>query len=76
MTRRTSVGFLIVCTVMASSVLASPGAEVDHFQAMRLTRLDPAVALPDKRVTNLEGREVALHSFRGKVLLINFWTTW
>jgi cytochrome oxidase Cu insertion factor (SCO1/SenC/PrrC family) len=76
MTRRMSVGFPMVCILMASHVLVALGADVAHFQAMRLTRLDQAVALPDIRLPNLEGQEVALRSFRGKVVLINFWTTW
>ena len=43
---------------------------------MHLTRLDQVVALPDMRVPDIEGQEVALRSFQKKVVLINFWTTW
>jgi hypothetical protein len=76
MTRRLSVGFPMVCILVASRVLVALGADVTHFQAMRLTRLEQAVTLPDMRVSNLAGQEVALRSFRGEVVLINFWTTW
>jgi cytochrome oxidase Cu insertion factor (SCO1/SenC/PrrC family) len=76
MTHRMIIGCLIAFVVIASHALAVPGADTAHFEALQLTRLDPAVALPDKRVPNLDGQEVGLRSFQGKVVLINFWTTW
>lgn len=76
MTRRMIAGFLMVCALMASHALVALGADAAHFEALGFTRLEPAVALPDMRVRNLDGQEVALRSFRGKVVLINFWTTW
>jgi hypothetical protein len=76
MTRRIIAGFLIVIACMASYALVALGADKAHFDALRLTRLDPAMPLPDMRVPNLDGQEVALRSFQGKALLINFWTTW
>ena len=37
----------------------------------------PAFApAPDLRFTDLEGREVALSSFRGHVVVMNLWATW
>jgi len=76
MTRRIIVAFLIVCALVASHALVVLGADAAHFEALQLTRLDQAVALPDMRVPDIEGQEVSLRSFRGKVVLINFWTTW
>lgn len=48
------------------------------------TRLTPAkltahgsrVLAPDFELTDLEGRPVRLSGLRGKVVLLNFWTTW
>lgn len=31
---------------------------------------------PDFTLTNLDGEEVSLSDFRGKIVLINFWATW
>jgi hypothetical protein len=76
MTRRILVGFLMIGALMSSHVLEALGADAAHFQAMRLTRLEPVVPLPDMRVPGIEGPEVALRSFRGRVVLLNFWTTW
>jgi len=39
----------------------------------------PAIAgnkAPDLTLTDLSGRNVKLSSFRGKVVLLNFWATW
>jgi peroxiredoxin len=33
-------------------------------------------AAPDFTRTDLDGRSIALHSYRGKLLLLNFWATW
>jgi cytochrome oxidase Cu insertion factor (SCO1/SenC/PrrC family) len=76
MTYRMMVGCLLIATLMLSHVLDALGADAAHFQAMRLTRLEPAMALPDMRVPDIEGKEIALRSFQGRVVLLNFWTTW
>jgi thiol-disulfide isomerase/thioredoxin len=36
----------------------------------------PASELPEISLTNLSGQEVPLASYRGKVLLVDFWATW
>jgi cytochrome c biogenesis protein CcmG/thiol:disulfide interchange protein DsbE len=36
----------------------------------------PVRELPDLVLQNLEGRDVPLRSFRGKILLVDFWATW
>ncbi|MGQ9658766.1 MAG: TlpA family protein disulfide reductase [Thermochromatium sp.] len=37
---------------------------------------EPLQTLPDFRLTDLEGREVASNAWAGKVLVLNFWATW
>ena len=37
---------------------------------------EPLQTLPDFRLTDLDGREVASHAWSGKVLVLNFWATW
>ena len=34
---------------------------------------DPA---PDLKVKDLDGRELSLQAYKGKVVLLNFWATW
>ena len=46
-------------------------------QAARSERqAEPLQTLPDFRLTDLEGREVASNAWAGKVLVLNFWATW
>ena len=37
---------------------------------------EPAGELPEILLKDLSGREVSLSSYRGKVLLVDFWATW
>ena len=64
------------CLWLIGSVLWVQGADVEHFRAMNLERFARAVELPDVRLLDVKGKEVALRSFRGKVMLVNFWATW
>jgi hypothetical protein len=56
--------------------LHAQGADLTLFQAMNLVHYSEALKIPDVSLPDLEGKEVPLRAFRGKVLLINFWTTW
>jgi hypothetical protein len=59
-----------------SHALPAQGADQAHFQAVNLTYFVEPAALPDISLPDLQGQQVALRSFTGKVLLLNFWTTW
>jgi len=41
-----------------------------------LSPVTPPVEAPGIRLKDMDGAEVALENFRGKVLLLNFWATW
>ncbi|MDH3605209.1 MAG: hypothetical protein OEU26_36925 [Candidatus Tectomicrobia bacterium] len=69
-------GLALCCLWLMTAVPNVMGADMAHFQAMQLTRLPEAVALPDVRLLNVEGKAVSLRSFRDQVVLVNFWTTW
>lgn len=62
--------------LLAIGVSSSQGDDTSHFQAMSLIRFAEAVESPPIRLVGLDGKEVSLHSFRGQVILLNFWTTW
>ena len=42
----------------------------------QFTRNDPLLPAPDVDFLNASGESVTLASFRGKVVLVNFWATW
>ena len=52
------------------------GADAPHFRALNLARYLKAPAVPDLSLLDLESQEVSFSMFRGKVVLLNFWTTW
>jgi hypothetical protein len=60
----------------AGGMSHAQGADPELFRALNLVRFSDAVELPDLRLPDLDGQEVPLRTFRGKVLMINFWTTW
>jgi peroxiredoxin len=56
-----------VCLAMATlSIAATPSLASDG----------TLQAAPDFTLTDLEGRSLSLRSYRGKLVLLNFWATW
>ncbi len=76
MKRKWFLGFLSVFLWIAGPVAGVQGVDTAHFRALNLIRFPKPVALPDVSLPDLEADDVALSSFRGKVVLLNFWTTW
>jgi cytochrome oxidase Cu insertion factor (SCO1/SenC/PrrC family) len=68
------LGFaIIVCLWLAASV---HGADSELFEAAQLERLPRAIPMPEVSLPDLEGQKMSLRSFKGQVVLMNFWTTW
>ena len=61
---------------LAVGIRLTPAADLAHFQAMHLVRFPEALELPPVSLPDLEGKAVSLQSLSGKVVLLNFWTTW
>jgi cytochrome oxidase Cu insertion factor (SCO1/SenC/PrrC family) len=62
--------------LLAIGVSSTQADDTLHFQAMSLARFAETVELPPLRLAGVDGKEISLHSFRGQVILLNFWTTW
>jgi hypothetical protein len=67
---------VILCLCCSASVSSVQGADADPFEAAQLERFPRAFPLPEVSLPNLEGKDVALRSFKGQAVLMNFWTTW
>ncbi len=48
----------------------------DLLAAMKITRIAESPKAPDFVLKDLEGKSYRLSDLRGKVVLVNFWTTW
>jgi hypothetical protein len=66
----------VFCFELAGGVCPVQGADPAHFQAMGLVRFATDIDLPDINLPDVQGKDVPLRSFRRKVVLLNFWTTW
>ena len=81
LTRRAVLNGMLGATVLstASSVRAaarSDGPPPFGSARYQFTLLRPTPSVPAVPLTRLDGPVVNLASFRGKVVLVNFWATW
>jgi len=64
-------------TVVAVLGLTRPAAATSHdFQVLGLQPPKEAVEAPDFTLKDLNGKQVRLRDFRGKVVFLNFFATW
>jgi thiol-disulfide isomerase/thioredoxin len=71
--RLVSLG-LALLPLNARAQLLQPEQQQQPQPVVRFVR-DPDSA-PDLKVKDLDGRELTLQTFKGKVVLLNFWATW
>ena len=69
-------GFAAFLLLETESLAGTDGQELDRlFSDMGV--LKAVNALPvDVKLKDLNGRQVSLSDFRGKIVFLNFWTTW
>ena len=67
---------IVVCLWLVGSVNHVQGAEPEPFAAAQLERFPRPLPLPEVSLADPEGKKISLQSFKGQVVLINFWTTW
>ena len=64
---------VLIVAVLAAAPL---GAAAADFGALGLIPYEPPKAAPALTLPDLDGRQVKLEDYRGKGLLLFFWTTW
>lgn len=68
---------LTAILVAAACVASLPAADLEEQrEAAGLLALREPTRVIDFELTDLDGKRVSLSSFEGKVVLLNFWTTW
>ena len=65
-----SIVFILFSLLLSAPVLSAQPEE--PWEANDLTDF----RAPDFSLPDMEGKKVSLSEFRGKVILLNFWTTW
>ncbi|MBT8364726.1 MAG: TlpA family protein disulfide reductase [Deltaproteobacteria bacterium] len=70
-----SIVFLIV--ILTSNIFEDQArGETNFMESLSLIRFDENVKAQNFALKNLNGNEVYLEDYRGKVIFLNFWTTW
>jgi len=70
------LGLALLVGLLAIPTDQSIAAREDLFQELRLVRFQKPVRTPNFTLLDLNGKSIRLSDFQGKVVLLNFWTTW
>jgi cytochrome oxidase Cu insertion factor (SCO1/SenC/PrrC family) len=66
--------FLVgLCLIYTSPAIAE---EIDFFKKLQMNKFAEPIQSIDFSLKSTEGVNVKLSDFKGKVVLLNFWTTW
>jgi thiol-disulfide isomerase/thioredoxin len=75
--RRKAVCHVTIVVAALGLLLGGKVAEARQqlLEAMGMTKV-PAKAAPDFTLLDIDGQQVSLQQYRGKVVFLNFWATW
>ena len=66
---------IITIAVLAGTALSAAGLDAQR-EAAGLTALREPTKIVDFQLQNVQGENVSLSSFEGKVVVLNFWASW
>lgn len=72
------VAVLVAGSIVLGAAVPQRAAAIDEndLEALNLILFAESIALPDVSLPDVEGGPVPLLSFRDRVVILNFWTTW
>ena len=72
------IAVLVIGLTVLGAALPQRVAAIDEsdLEALNLILFSESVALPDVSLPDVDGGPVPLLSFRDRVVILNFWTTW
>ncbi|UCE51408.1 MAG: TlpA family protein disulfide reductase [Desulfobacterales bacterium] len=68
--------FLTLFFLVAPILGIRAHGETDYMEELSIVRFDEKVKAQNFILKDLNGSEVSLEDYRGKIILINFWATW
>lgn len=77
--RKTSwISSIILVPFFLNPLIFSDQADADiHYMGeLGIIKLDERIKAPDFALKDLNGKELKLKDFRGKIVFLNFWATW
>lgn len=72
----TSSAFLILFLMIYPSTSYRARAGADYMKELAIVRFDEKIKARNFILKDLDGNDVSLETYHGKIILINFWATW
>jgi peroxiredoxin len=66
----------LILILLVALVFTAEGGEDDLFSKIGIDPIKGDKKVPDFSLRDLNGNKVEMKQFKGKIILVNFWTTW
>lgn len=71
------LSIVLLIAIFSSNIFTyQASGETDFIESLSLIRIDENIKVQNFALTDLDGNEVHLENYLGKVIFLNFWTTW
>jgi peroxiredoxin len=66
----------VILSLLVSLSILAAGGEDEFYSKMKINPIKGNKKAPDFSLKDLDGKEVEIKQFKGKVVFLNFWATW